>query len=221
LLTKKRQIKQGTMQELLTAKRRLPGFEQPWISQPFGDVVGLSRERVNPSSMSIPPLCVELEHLQSGTGRLTGEGFESQQVGTKSVFKRGDVLFGKLRAYLRKYWLAEFDGVCSTEVWVLRPKGSLSSPKYLFYTVQRDDFIKAASTAYGTHMPRSDWKIVAEFELLLPSDVSEQVEIANVLSEMDSEITALESRLIKARALKQAMTQALLTGRIRLEEPNA
>lgn len=219
LLIKKRQIKQGAMQELLTGKRRLPGFEQPWINRPFGNIASLSRDRVNPSSLSIPPLCVELENLQTSTGRLVGEAFESRQVATKSVFRRGDVLFGKLRAYLRKYWLAEFDGVCSTEIWVLRPTGELSSQTYLLYTVQRDDFIEAASTAYGTHMPRSDWKIVAEFELPLPSDASEQVEIANVLSDMDAEITALESRLTKARAVKQAMAQALLTGRIRLLEP--
>lgn len=221
LLTKKRQMKQGAMQELLTGKRRLPGFEQPWISRTFADVAALSRERVNPSTLSTPPLCIELEHLESGTGRLSTEAFESQQAATKSNFRRGDVLFGKLRAYLRKYWLAEFDGVCSTEIWVLRSRGELGSNVYLFYTIQRDDFIDAASTAYGTHMPRSDWKIVAEFELSLPNDATEQAAIAQVLSDLDTEIATLESRLTKARALKQAIAQALLTGRIRLLEPTA
>lgn len=221
MLTKKRQIKQGAMQELLTGKRRLPGFEQPWISRAFADVASFGRERVNPSALNSPPLCVELEHLEPGTGRLSGDAFESQQAATKSVFQRGDVLFGKLRAYLRKYWLADFDGVCSTEIWVLRARGELGSNAYLFYTIQRDDFISVASTAYGTHMPRSDWKIVGEFDLALPSDTTEQVAIAEVLSNMDSEIAALESRLSKARALKQAMAQALLTGRIRLVEPTA
>jgi type I restriction enzyme S subunit len=65
-------------------------------------------------------------------------------------------------------------------------------------------------------MPRSDWKIVAEFELTLPGDAAEQAAIAQVFSDLDAEITALESRLTKARALKQAMAQALLTGRILL-----
>lgn len=221
LLTKKRQIKQGAMQELLTGKRRLPGFEQPWITRTFADVAAVSRERVNPSALNTPPLCIELEHLEPGTGRLSNEPFESEQAATKSVFRRGDVLFGKLRAYLRKFWLAEVDGVCSTEIWVLRSRGELGSNVYLFYTTQRDDFIDAASTAYGTHMPRSDWKIVAEFELTLPSDATEQAAIAQVLSDLDTEIAALEARLTKARALKQAMAQALLTGRIRLVESNA
>ena len=218
LLAKKRQIKQGAMQELLTGKRRLPGFDRPWINRLFGNIASLSRERVNPSSLDASPLCVELENLQPSAGRLTGEAFESQQVATKSVFRRGDVLFGKLRAYLRKYWLAEFDGVCSTEIWVLRSKGELSSQTYLFYTVQRDDFIEAASNSYGTHMPRSDWKIVAEFDLRLPSDTSEQAAIAQVLSDMDADIAETEARITKARDLKQAMAQALLTGRVRLVE---
>ncbi len=216
LLTKKRQIKQGAMQELLTGKRRLPGYETPWIRRPFSEVACVSRERVNPSALNTPPLCVELEHLQPGTGRLVGDVFESQQAATKSVFRQGDVLFGKLRAYLRKYWLAEFEGVCSTEIWVLRPRGELASNAYLFYTIQRDDFIDVASNAYGTHMPRSDWKIVSEFSLSLPGDGMEQAAIAQVLSDMDTEISTIESRLTKARALKQAMAQALLTGRIRL-----
>ena len=219
LLTKKRQIKQGAMQELLTGKRRLPGCDKPWVNRLFDGIAATSQERVNPSALISPPLCLELEQLESGTGCLSGSAFESQQAATKSVFRRGDVLFGKLRAYLRKYWLAEFDGVCSTEIWVLRPNGDLASSKYLFYTVQRDEFIEAASTAYGTHMPRSDWKIVSEFAVRIPHDPAEQEAIAVVLADMDTDLTALESRLTKARALKQAMAQALLTGRIRLVKP--
>ena len=221
LLTKKRQIKQGAMQELLTGKRRLPGFDQPWINVQFGDIAATSQERVNPSALFSPPLCLELEQLESGTGCLSSGAFESQQAATKSVFRRGDVLFGKLRAYLRKYWLAEFDGVCSTEIWVLRPKGKLASSRYLFYAVQRDEFIDAASTAYGTHMPRSDWKFVSEFAVRIPCEPAEQAAIAQVLADIDTDLTALEARLTKARALKQAMAQALLTGRIRLVAPTA
>lgn len=220
LLTKKRQIKQGTMQELLTGKRRLPGCRQPWVTQAFNGIAGPSRERTLPSLMTHPPVCLELEHLRPESGQLAHGGFESSQSATKSVFRRGDVLFGKLRAYLRKYWFAAFDGVCSTEIWVLRAKGLLSSSKYLFYTVQRDDFIEAACSAYGTHMPRSDWKVVAEFKVTVPQDPHEQAAIAEVLFDIDADIAALEARLTKARALKQAMAQALLTGRIRLVPPH-
>ena len=87
--------------------------------------------------------------------------------------------------------------------------------EFLFQLVKTDDFIEAASNSYGTHMPRSDWSIVENFELALPP-MSEQTAIATILSDMDTELTALESRHTKTRALKQAMMQELLTGRTRL-----
>ena len=76
-------------------------------------------------------------------------------------------------------------------------------------------FIEAASEAYGTHMPRSDWNVVKNYELQLPL-IEEQTAIAAVLSDMDAEIAALETKLAKARPIKQGMMQELLTRRIRL-----
>lgn len=219
LLSKKRQIKQGAMRELLTGRKRLPGFQRGWVECPFNSIAALRRERVSPHTMAAPPRCIELEHIRAGSGCLEGQGFESAQVAIKTVFVKGDVLFGKLRAYLRKYWLAEFDGVCSTEIWALRPTGVLKSNAYLFYTVQRDDLVEAASSAYGTHMPRSDWSVVGAFLLHVPEDEAEQKAIADVLSEMDASIAAIEACLVKARDMKRAMMQQLLTGRIRLVQP--
>ena len=131
------------------------------------------------------------------------------------MFQEGDVLFGKLRAYLRKYWLANRKGVCSTEIWVLAAKRSLLSATLLFQLVKMDRFIEAASAAYGTHMPRSDWTVVKNYEVNLPN-LEEQTAIAAILSDMDVEIVALEAKLAKARQLKQGMMQELLTGRTRL-----
>lgn len=76
-------------------------------------------------------------------------------------------------------------------------------------------FIEVASTAYGTHMPRSDWHVVKNYEVSLPP-LEEQTAIAEILDEMDAEIDALETKLARARHIKQGMMQELLTGRIRL-----
>jgi type I restriction enzyme S subunit len=221
LVVKKRQLKRGVMQKLLTGERRLPGFAGEWIDCLFGNIAMLRRERISPHAMASAPLCIELEHIESGTGRLVNQGFESVQVATKTVFSAGDVLFGKLRAYLRKYWLASFDGVCSTEIWALRPIGILQSKGYLLYAVQQDDFIEAASSAYGTHMPRSDWTLVSAVPLKIPADPKEQNAIAACLFEIDEEIAALEGRIAKAMLLKEGMTHVLLTGRIRIAEQGA
>jgi type I restriction enzyme S subunit len=78
-----------------------------------------------------------------------------------------------------------------------------------------DPFIELASSAYGTHMPRSDWSVVKNYEVALPS-IDEQAGIATILSDMDAEIAALEAKLAKARQIKQGMMHNLLTGKIRL-----
>lgn len=221
LLSKKRQIKQGAMQELLTGKKRLPGFSGDWIETIFEDVAARRTQRINPRRSGVQDFCVELEHIESGSGVINGYTTTTSQSSLKAVFQPGDVLFGKLRAYLRKYWLANRHGVCSTEIWCLIPKGALRSSAMLFQLIQMDAFIEAASMAYGTHMPRSDWNAVKGFVLELPSDESEQFAIAAVLSDMDAEFSALESRLTKARQLKQGMLQVLLTGKVRLLSPQS
>jgi len=157
---------------------------------------------------------VELESISQATGRLLGS-FEAHGPSSKYGFKKGDVLFGRLRAYLRKYWLAQFDGVCSTEIWPLIPSDERLYAGFLHLLVQTTGFVDAAAVSYGTHMPRSDWSVLGKFAVQLPT-LSEQTAIANVLSDMDTELAALQGRRSKTQALKQAMMQELLTGRIRL-----
>ncbi len=70
--------------------------------------------------------------------------------------------------------------------------------------------------AYGTHMPRTDWNVVKNFLVYIPTSLKEQTAIAAVLSDMDAEIAALEARRAKVQALKQGMMQELLTGKTRL-----
>ncbi|MCI0692874.1 restriction endonuclease subunit S [candidate division KSB1 bacterium] len=216
LIAKKRQIKQGAMQELLTGKKRLPGFSGEWEVKRFGDIAQPRNERIDPRRTGPHEFCIELEHIGQGTGCLTGYTRAETNSSLKCVFQKGDVLFGKLRAYLRKFWMADRGGVCSTEIWVLVAKRSQVISEFLIQLVKLDQFIEVASTAYGTHMPRSDWNVVKNWEIFLPS-VEEQAAIAAILSDMDAEIAALEAKLAKVRQLKQGMMQELLTGRIRLK----
>jgi type I restriction enzyme S subunit len=213
LIAKKRDVKQGMMQELLTGRRHLPGFTGDWTEAVFGDVVRPAGTRVDPKSVS--GRVVELEHMESGTGDLRGDSDVSESESLKTRFESGDVLFGKLRSYLRKFWLADRDGYCSTEIWALRPISNEIIGPYLRYVVEREDFIETASAASGTHMPRADWSVVSKFMVRLPTP-REQHAIAEVLQNADSEIKALGRRLESARAVKVGMMQELLTGRTRL-----
>ncbi len=229
LIAKKRQIKQGAMQELLTGKKRLPNFEvkpgnkqtevglipEDWEVKPFQQICILKNERVNPKLTVGGHNCIELEHISQGTGKILGSTTTTENSSIKNVFCKNDVLFGKLRAYLRKHVITEINGVCSTEVWVLKSKAS-TTPKYLYQTVKTERFIDCCSSSYGTHMPRSDWNIVKELKIPLPTTKAEQDAIAMILTDMDSELDSLRSKLSKARQVKQGMMHNLLTGKIRL-----
>jgi type I restriction enzyme S subunit len=215
VIAKKRDFKHAAMQQLLTGQTRLPGFRGEWEMKRFGEITTPRKERIDPRRTGAHEFCVELEHIESETGVLLGNTSTGDNSSLKSVFREGDVLFGKLRAYLRKYWLATKPGVCSTEIWVFAPNVHLVISAYLYQLVKVDRFIDVTSTAYGTHMPRSDWTVVKNYELRLPT-IPEQTAIAEVLTAMDAEMSALEARRHKTRALKQAMMQELLTGKIRL-----
>jgi type I restriction enzyme, S subunit len=215
LIVKKRHVKQGAIQELLTGKRRLPGFYGEWTVREFGEMVLPRLERVDPIRNGGQEFCVELEHIEPGTGRLVGNSAPGPQSSAKAVFRKDDILFGRLRAYLRKYWLAERDGVCSTEIWVLTARWPIAVPEFVYQLVQTDRFMEKASSAYGTHMPRSDWNVVKKYEVDVPP-VKEQRAIAAILSDMDAEIASLEHKLSKARDIREGMSQEVLTGRIRL-----
>ena len=215
LIAKKRAIKQAAMQQLLTGRTRLPGFSGKWETKRVGEVVSVRNEKVLPSHVAPDTICVELEHVASGDGRLLRTTSSQDTVSSKYRFFSGDVLFGRLRPYLRKFWLADRDGICTTEIWPLVPSPGLMDSRFLLGVIQSDAFITAANISYGTHMPRADWTVMREFEFKLPP-LNEQAAIAAVLSDMDAEVAGLETRRDKTLAIKQGMMQQLLTGRVRL-----
>lgn len=193
-----------------------PGYKQTelgwipeeWELNEFGEICTPSKSKFNPLVSENKP-CVELEDLAQNTGRLLGISDSKEKVSLKTVFTNGDVLLGKLRPYLRKYLYAEFDGVCSTEIWALKSKVGIDS-KFLFYQAQSDRVIEAANLSTGTKMPRAEWKTVSETKISLPS-LPEQQAIATALSDMDGYIRSLEQLIEKKKAIKQAAMQELLT----------
>lgn len=218
LIAMKRKLKQGLMQQLLTGKRRFKEFEgSEWKSYDFSDIARLRSRKFDPKRALESKNCVELEHIEQKSGRLLGTVNSSQQSSSKNSFCLGDVLFGKLRPYLRKYWLAQFDGVCSTEIWVLIPKKQVISD-YLFYLVQTQEFIAIANVSTGSKMPRADWDYVSEVSFRLPS-IQEQQRIASVLSTADTEIETLEKQLSAYKQQKRGLMQQLLTGKKRVASP--
>jgi type I restriction enzyme S subunit len=178
-------------------------------------VISISKNRLDPKREHNARRCIEMEHIEAETGRLIGSTTSDQQASTKAVFGPGDILFGKLRPYLRKFFAPDFDGVCSTEIWVLQPKQGAMVPSFLHGLVQSEGFLEQAEKSAGSKMPRADWKIVSEYRFMLPS-VGEQEAIANVVAEMGTEIDTLYDNITKLRTEKKALMQQLLTGKRRV-----
>ena len=159
-----------------------------------------------------PMACIELEHVEPGTGSLIGDFSNTMKNSVKTKFAAGDVLFGKLRPYLRKYHLAKFHGVCTSEIWVFRPN-SIGS-EYLYFVVQGQRFFRAANQQFGSKMPRSDWNIISTLNIPLPSDAQEQQKIANFLSSIDTRIEQLEKKKSLLEQYKKGLMQKLFSQEI-------
>ena len=186
-----------------------------WETKRLGEIASIRNQKVMPENVNPDTFCVELEHIASGNGQLLENSTAEYSTASKYRFSAGDVLFGRLRSYLRKYWLADREGICTTEIWPLMVDAKQIDSAFLHAIVQTDQFFEMANISYGTHMPRTDWTVMRNFTIMLPP-LSEQRAIAKVLSDVDRLINALDALIAKKRAIKQATMQQLLTGKTRL-----
>ncbi len=217
LLNEKRRQKQWLMKKLLDPESgvRLQQYEGAWDVDRLDKLVFLVKDRYDPQYDQRTVSSVELENIESVTGRLINWNNDKFQKSTKTVFKEGDILFGKLRPYLRKAFVASFDGVCSTEIWVMRRKDRRINLKYLYYVLMSEEFISLASSTTGTKMPRAEWGLVGSFCVRVPS-ITEQEGIASILSAADHEIDLLDQELFQWQQKKKSLMQLLLTGIVRV-----
>jgi type I restriction enzyme, S subunit len=181
---------------------------EDWGVKELGGICYPSKTRINPLNSNENYKCVELEHLSQGSAILLGYANSKDLKSQKSVFEKGDVLFGKLRPYLRKFLFADFNGVCTTEIWVLKSEKETSN-RFLFHLVQSEKIVEAANLSTGTKMPRAEWKTVSETKIPIPT-FTEQAAIANALSDADALIRSLEKLIAKKRNIKQGAMQKLL-----------
>ena len=141
----------------------------------FSELAVRRNEKYNPKC-NAHATCIELEHIEQETGRIIGSTCADYQNSVKTVCKPGDVMFGKLRPYLRKYAFVQKECVCSSEIWSLIPTDILI-PKYLFYLIQSESFMKVANVSSGTKMPRAEWSTIAKGDFLIPSKDDQQATI--------------------------------------------
>lgn len=174
-----------------------------WRKVKFGDVVQLSKARcADPLAEGIERY-VGLEHLEPGDLRIRNWGNVADGVTFTSLFKPGQVLFGKRRAYQRKVAVADFAGVCSGDIYVLETKDvNVLLPELLPFICQTDEFFDhAVGTSAGSLSPRTNWTSLADFKFALPP-MDEQRRIVEIL-------TATEASAIAYEEAKQSHVQLL------------
>jgi len=152
-----------------------------WTRVAFGDVVRLSKARVaDPEAAGIERV-VGLEHIEPGDLRIRRWGDVADGTTFTTLFKPGQVLFGKRRAYQRKVAVADFEGVCSGDIYVLEPANDRLMPELLPFLCQTDAFFDhAVGTSAGSLSPRTNWTSLASFEFLLPP-IQEQARLLEAL----------------------------------------
>ena len=172
---------------------------EDWSCDRLKDLVTLRNDKTTEASADEDYL--ELEDIESGTGRILNRRNTLEVESGVTRFQKGDVLFGKLRPYLEKYYLAEFDGKCTGEILAFKPERIGS--RFLFYCLASRTFIERCNAlAYGAKMPRVSWPTqLAQFDIPLPP-YSEQESISDYL---DASCAAIDS----AVATKQRQIDAL------------
>ncbi len=169
----------------------------------FGEVVRLSKARcADPLAEGIERY-VGLEHLEPGDLRIRSWGNVAEGVTFTSVFKPGQVLFGKRRAYQRKVAMADFSGVCSGDIYVLESQDADALlPELLPFICQTDAFFEhAVGTSAGSLSPRTNWTSLADFEFVMPS-MGEQQRIVAMLRALEENLVALDAALASAITLE-------------------
>ncbi len=185
---------------------RFAEFTEGWVRKKLGDIATNKSGKYNPEKEKSFTKCIELEHLASESGQLLGYIDGSNSGSIKNKFEKGDVLFGKLRPYLKKYLQAPFDGVCSSEIWVL--KGTGVSNDFLYRIVQTDNFIDLANQSSGSKMPRADWSVVENGVFFIPS-LEEQTQIASYLSALDAKIQMVSTQIAQTETWKKGLLQKM------------
>ncbi|MBO1347473.1 MAG: restriction endonuclease subunit S [Hormoscilla sp. GUM202] len=212
-IAKKRNIKTATMQELLTGKKRLPGFgerkgyknteigviPEDWEVNKIGEIANVDRENLTAKTYAEYQFkYISLEDVDRGTLKGYSEQvFSTSPSRARRVLRYGDVLFSTVRPNLKSHLLFnkdDDDWVCSTGFSVLRCQNDFSIAAFLFFHLFSGNINKQIETLIaGSNYPAINSSDVRKLEIAVP-EVEEQRAIASILSDMDAEIAALEKR---------------------------
>ncbi len=225
-IAKKQLLKQGAIWQLLTGKKRLPGFTDEWETIRLGDWATMNSGGTPTSSvpeyynghipfLSISDITEAGKYINKTEKTITEKGLNNSSA---RMFPAGTIMYA-MYASLGKCSIANIELSCSQAILGITPKCRIN-PEYLYYYLSfiEKDVRDMGQTGTQSNLSK---QIVQGFMVKLPSDIKEQQAIATILSDMDKEIADLEAQRDKYRLLKSGMMQKLLTGQIRIVKKQA
>lgn len=186
-----------------TPEIRFKGFSGEWVNHEFKLIA--SRSTQSASDARLPR--IEYEDILSESGCLNKDVFKKASSKIGLNFDRGDVLFGKLRPYLKNWWLAEFAGIAVGDFWVLQPAEATS--ELIYCLIQTEAFERVANQSSGSKMPRSDWKLVSGSAFRIPVQIEEQQKIGTYFRTLDALIAQHATQLQKLQQIKSACLEKM------------
>lgn len=221
LIEKKRALKTATMQQLLTGKKRLGGFGGEWIKSKFADLGDFDPENLGTSTDADYEFnYVSLEDVS--TGNLKGYSrstFGSAPSRARRKLRANDVIISTVRPNLQSHYHfleTTNDWICSTGFCVFRVNEKMASANFVFQKLFSEEItMQIDGLIAGSNYPAINSADVSKLNIWIP-EVEEQIAIAEVLNDLDCELTSLSDKLDKTKDLKQGMMQELLTGKTRL-----
>lgn len=224
-------VKKALMQNLLSGKLKPDGsvrkeedfyIDEKFGKVPIGWVVKEIDEMVIRKTDTIDPVktneifnYIGLEHVIPNEFRREGVGQSNETLALKVLFEKGDLLYGKLRPYLNKVWIADLSGVGSTEFLVF---GRNEYTLWIYLNFQSKRFLDyTLSMTAGTQHPRASWRDVKRYSIIIPKDKAEMTSICEKFNSIDEEVKRKQLKIEKLQNLKKSLMQNLLTGKVRLD----
>lgn len=184
---------------------------EDWETTTIGEISDFVSVRKSPEQLPSDSIYVGLEHLEPNNTSIDNFDSISKVTSSLTPFDVGDVLFGRLRPYLHKVAIAEIFGFCSPEILVLRANSKVL-PQMLLLFCDADSTIKiCVERSAGTRMPRTSTEDLASIEIKLPP-MAEQINLAELFSTFDTEISQLGIALEKSKILRSGLLNDLLIG---------
>ncbi|WP_368651897.1 restriction endonuclease subunit S [Lactococcus raffinolactis] len=182
---------------------RFAGFADDWEERKLSDIV----VRLSKSSISNQLPKVEFEDIIAGEGRLNKDVSHKFDDRKGILFEPSNILYGKLRPYLKNWLFTDFKGIALGDFWVFKPINS--EPKFIYSLIQSDNYQRVANDTSGTKMPRSDWEKVSSSYFSIPLSIEEQEKIGNLFKQLDNTITLHQRKLDLLKEQKKGFLQKM------------